>query len=68
MQTGFLSPRNQPLRMAPITQPILSIVPLEMILAYVPYQTGLNLESAAELALELDSKAADTLQMDVQNV
>ena len=54
--------------MAPITQPILSIVPLEMILAYVPYQTGLNLESAAELALELDSKAADTLQMDVQNV
>jgi hypothetical protein len=67
MQTGFLSPRNQPLRMATITQPIPSIVPLEMILAYVPYQTGLNLESAAELALELDSQAAETLQMDVQN-
>jgi len=44
---------------------VLDIVPAEIISAYVPYRGGLDLESAALVALERDEKAAETLRSDV---
>lgn len=60
MQTGFFAPKDKPLRV--VLKTMGHSIPIEMIGAYVPYQSHLDLETAAAMAQKLDAEAAEALQ------
>ncbi len=66
MQANFFENRP-PLTVVKSVHPVLMIVPAEMIATYVPYQDGLDMESAALIAFELDQQASMTLEQDVKD-
>lgn len=51
----------------PITNTV-DVMPLEMVQAYVPYASHLNLEDAAKVAAIRDEENANTLLLSIRNV